>query len=213
MTRERNAIDSLGDLFGSKARALVLAALASAGGEDVTASEVARQQGITVQEAAKQLHLLEGIGLLGSERRGRLKPYSVNEDYPIWPELRRMMLKTLGAGGMIASALSDLPIRVAFIFVSVAQGEDTIESDIDLMVIGEVGMRQLSGALRELQRELGREVNPVLHTTEEFARGVAGRKPFLMSVMRGDKIFVIGDEDELRAITGAGKHTGAQADG
>jgi len=53
MTRERNAIDSLGDLFGSKARALVLAALASAAGEDVTASEVARQQGITVQEAAK----------------------------------------------------------------------------------------------------------------------------------------------------------------
>jgi len=85
MTRERNAIDSLGDLFGSKARALVLAALASAGGEDVTASEVARQQGITVQEAAKQLHLLEGIGLLGSERRGRLKPYSVSEDSPIWP--------------------------------------------------------------------------------------------------------------------------------
>ena len=202
----------MGTLFGSKVRVLVLAALAEARGEALTASDIARRQRLSVQQAGKQLRLLEKIGLLRSERRGRLRLYQLNERFPIWPDLRRMMLKTLGVGGMIRSALETLPITAAFLFGSVASGEERLESDVDLMVIGQVDARELSDALMSVERELGREVNPIVYRPEEFAAAIGEGRAFLASVMRGPKIFLIGDEHELQQIIAATADTQPRAD-
>jgi len=194
------ALGQLKALFGSEARVAVLAALADSRGAAVTGSEVARRQGLTVPEAAKQLQLLEQIGLLRSERRGRLRLYSVDEAFPLWPELRTLMVKSVGAAGVLREALVGLPIEVAFIFGSVAAGEETLASDIDLMVIGGVTRKRLSVALAARERDLGREVNSVVHSSSEFARGLAEGRPFLTSVMRGPKLFVVGDENALQRL-------------
>jgi len=205
-------LDLVAKLFGSKVRVLVLAALAEARGEALTATDIARRQGLSVQQAAKQLRLLEGIGLLRSEKRGRLKLYQVDESFPIWPELRRIMLKTLGIGGMIARAIGGLPVRVAFLFGSLASGEERLGSDVDLMVIGEVDARAVSDALKDVERELGREINPVVYRPEELRAAHEQGQPFIGSVMRGPKIFLVGDEDELRRIVAGAADTQTRSD-
>lgn len=192
----------LGELFGSRGRVLVLAALADRPGEEMTPSEVARRQGLTVPDAAQQLARLEGLGLLESRRRGRLRLYRVREDFPLWPELRGMMVKSLGAAGVLREALARLDLRVAAIFGSVARGEDTLASDVDLLVVGEVSAPELSAALDEAEAALGREVNPALYTEaglrEELQRGNA----WLESVLRGEMLYLRGDKHALRAIAG-----------
>jgi uncharacterized protein len=192
----------LGELFGSRGRVLVLAALAEQPGEEVTASEVARRQGLTVPDAARQLARLERLGLLESHRRGRLRLYRVREGFPLWPELRRMMVKSVGAAGVLRSALARLDLQLAAIFGSVARGEDTLASDVDLLVVGAVSMADLSAVLDEVEVAVGREINPALYTPEGLREEVGHGNPWLESVLRGEMLYLRGDEHVLRAIAG-----------
>jgi predicted nucleotidyltransferase len=83
----------------------------------------------------------------------------------------------------------------------VAKGGETAESDVDLMVIGEsLTLADIVPALRKAQLELRREVNPSVYRTEEFYRKLAERHHFLTSVVAGPKIFLIGDERELKRL-------------
>ena len=202
-------VQQLGELFGSAGRALVLAALAERPGQDVTASEVARAQGITVPDAARQLGRLEKLGLLQSQHRGRLRLYRVVETHPWWPELRRLMVKSLGAAGVLGEAVADLNVEVTAIFGSVARGDDTLTSDVDLLVIGEVSMPQLSAALDEAEHLLGREVNPALYTAEGLRAELRHGNPWLESVLGHDLLYLRGDEHALQSITGTAADSGA----
>ena len=196
-------IDQLASLLGSRGRALVLGQLVARREEDVSASEIAREIGLSIPEAARQLGRLEELGLLESRRRGRLRLYRVQERHPLWPELRMLAVKTLGAAGVVGEALTELDLQVAAVFGSVASGLDTPQSDVDLLVIGGLSMADLSPALDEAERVLGREVNPALYTPaglrEELLRG----NPWLESVLRGKLLFLKGDEDALRAVAAA----------
>jgi predicted nucleotidyltransferase len=186
-----------------------LADLAAHRGEEVTASEVARRQGITIPDAARQLARLEEAGLLRSHRRGRLRLYAVDESLPLWPELRRLLLKTTGAAALLAEALENLPVQAAFLFGSVAAGTDAASSDLDLLVVGPLGLKDLSPALDEAEATLGREVNAVVYTPEELRRALAGGDPFLNAVMRGPRVFLRGDENDLRGLAAHAADTAA----
>jgi predicted nucleotidyltransferase len=102
----------------------------------------------------------------------------------------------------IARALSGVKdrIRMAFIFGSTARSEQGRDSDIDLMVVGEAGLRDLAPALKQAEQELGRQVNAVAYTTKEVSNRLKERNPFLEEVWKGDKIFVLGKEHELAAM-------------
>ena len=180
----RSGLEQLSSLLGSRGRALVLGQLAARTGEELTASEVARETGLSVPESARQLAGLEDLGLLTSQRRGRLRLYRVEERHPLWPELRMLAVKTLGAAGVVAAALAGLDLPVVAIFGSFARGLDTAQSDVDVLVIGDLSLADLSPALDEAERQLGREVNPALYTPaglrEELRRG----NPWLESVLR-----------------------------
>ena len=79
------------------------------------------------------------------------------------------MLKTTGLTDLVKKALEGNPkIRIAFIFGSIATGTEKAESDVDLMVIGDVGLRRLSALLSVVPDQIGREVNPHTLSSEEF---------------------------------------------
>lgn len=88
-------------------------------------------------------------------------------------------------------------IRWAFIYGSIARGEEYEGSDVDLMIVGDVAMRDLSRTLRHVETELDRDVNPTIYTPEDFSTKLHGGHHFVTAVMRHDKIMVIGNQDEL----------------
>ena len=95
-------------------------------------------------------------------------------------------------------------IPFAFLFGSYASGKETPSSDIDLMVIGDITGRSLANVLAPAREILGREINPVILNLEELHQKVLDKDPFIQSILREPKTFLIGDEDELREIANAG---------
>jgi len=102
----------------------------------------------------------------------------------------------------IRRALSDVEgqIRVMFIFGSSARGEQDIDSDIDLMVIGDVSLRDLTAGLKRAEQELGRAVNVVIYSPDEFCKRRREKDAFITNVLKDKKDFAVGDDDELTAM-------------
>ena len=104
----------------------------------------------------------------------------------------------------IKRALRDVHdrIRLAFVFGSSARGEQGPESDIDLLLIGDVALRDAAPALRRAEQELGRQINVVIYSDSEWRKRCAEKDPFVMNILRGKKVLVLGEADELAAMAG-----------
>jgi predicted nucleotidyltransferase len=99
------------------------------------------------------------------------------------------------------SAVRDT-IRLAFVFGSAARREQGADSDVDLMVIGDATLRELAPGLRRVEQELGRQVNVVVYSEDEWRRRNEQRDTFVSNVARAEKLFVLGDADEFAAMVG-----------
>ena len=154
----------------------------------------------------RELRNLAGAGLLTRTTRGRQVYYQANQGHPVYPELRALVLKTVGLGDVLRSALQPLAARIgaAFVYGSVARYAAAAASDVDVMVIGQVTFAEVVAALRPTQETLGREVNPSVYPRDEFARRVAAADHFMTTVLRGPKVFLIGDDHELERLAQAG---------
>ena len=104
----------------------------------------------------------------------------------------------------IKRAMSDLEdrIRVMFIFGSSARGKQSLDSDIDLMILGNVSLKELSRKLKQAEQELGKQVNAVIYSEGEWRKRCEQRDDFVMNVLKDKKIFVLGDNYELAAMAG-----------
>ncbi len=167
-------------------------------------SELARRMGVPSSSLQRELRDLQEAGVLRAHRRGRMAYYQANTDSPIYPELRGLMLKTAGLVDVLADALEPLAreLRVVFIYGSMARGGEHSDSDVDLLVVGDVSPVDLAAALRKAREFVGREINPAVYTPTEFAKKRAARDHFLTSVLDNPKIFVFGRSDELEQTIG-----------
>jgi len=168
--------------------------------------EVASLTQQPVRAIQRELARLEASGMLTKTADGNRRYYQANSESPVFPELKALMVKTAGLGDLLRRHLrkSKGSISVAFLFGSYARGLEGANSDIDLMVIGQVTARALSNLLAPARETLGREINAVILPTSELRRRFADDNTFLKDVLGQPKIFLIGDEDELSKLVGSG---------
>ena len=149
-------------------------------------------------------------GMLTSGKLGRAKPYYLAETFPLLPGLRSMVMYATGIVAVLREQLAvEEEIVVAFIFGSLAAGDDRPNSDVDLMVVGSIDGRRLSQLVRHAERQTGREVNQVQYSAREFSTRLREGGSFLESVMEGAKILIKGEENALRRIAGRRQDTAA----
>lgn len=147
----------------------------------------------------RELRRLEAIGLLEAQPEANIKYYAVNKDFLIYPELKNIILKTTGVGDVLHEGLAELgTVEQAFIYGSVAAGDEDSLSDIDLMIIGKVDLIRLSSVISQLEDSIGREINYIVYERREMKRKLQEGDVFLNNVDSGPKIMLIGREDELR---------------
>lgn len=165
--------------------------------------EIARRTGLPAGTVTRELTRLAEVGLLQREKRGNQQVYRADTGCPIYTELASILRKTSGMADVLAQALAPAAstLRAAFVFGSVAQGRETAGSDIDLLLIGDIGFGQAVELLYPVQATLGREVNPKVFAVAEFA-AKATTEAFLRDVLAKPKIFLIGDEHELAELAG-----------
>jgi predicted nucleotidyltransferase len=182
-------------------RRRVLGLLLSRPDEALHGREIARRTGLAAGTITRELNKLAHAGLLRREKRGNQQLYSAETTNPIFPELASILRKTSGLADVLIQAVAPLAprLRVAFVFGSMAQGRQTAGSDVDVMMIGEVGFKQAVEATYPVQALLGREVNPKVFSTEEF-NAKAKRDAFLRDVLAKPKIFLIGSERDLEEL-------------
>ena len=116
--------------------------------------------------------------------------------------VHRLVLKTGGLVDVIGEALKGARIKVAFVFGSVADGKATAASDVDLMVVGSLGLRELTSLLAGTAEKLGREINPHILTEVEYQERIERADHFVTNVLSGPKLFVVGSQDDLEAMGG-----------
>jgi predicted nucleotidyltransferase len=192
-------------LFSSKLRVDLLSLFFGRPDEEFYVREIEKILQEDVGNISRELKNLEGIGLLISRRKGNLKYYLLDRKFPLYDELRSIILKTRGAAGVLKNALTGMKgVEYAFIFGSIAAGRETARSDIDLMVIGKVPLERLIKALKEPEEILGREISPSLYDRREIEKRLSEKEPFISRVMLEPKIMLVGEEDGLRKLAEKG---------
>jgi len=88
------------------------------------------------------------------------------------------------------------------VYGSIALREEHATSDVDLMVIGSVGLADLAPSLGKVEKRLGREVNVTDYSVDEFRKKVSERDHFLATVLKGSLQFVKGEQRDLDAVAG-----------
>jgi predicted nucleotidyltransferase len=193
---------SLGQtLFGGTRRA-ILALLYGQSEQQFYLREVVRRTETALGAAQRELKQLTDAGLISRARRGNQVYYQANSANPIFAELKSILTKTAGIRDVLRQALEPVKdrVRVAFIYGSVAHGTERASSDIDVMVIGDIGFGEVTSHLSAVESKLGREINPTVYPPLEYVAKVKKRNHFLRSVLEQKKVFVVGDEHELRRL-------------
>jgi DNA-binding transcriptional ArsR family regulator len=178
--------------------------LSSESGRAVYLSDLARRLRVPPSSLQRELRSLVSAEILVSRRDGNRVYFQANSACPFLPELRGLVAKTVGIAVVLQQALGSLAgrITVAFIHGSVAESTERSASDVDLLIVGNVGMRAVSSALEDSQETLQRPVNPTVFTVDELRAAVHAKKHFLTAVLGKPKLFVVGSERELEEALG-----------
>jgi len=188
-------------LFTSKVRVEILSVFLMNPERELYVREVERLTGEDYKNVSMELRNLNKIGLLSSRNKGNLKYFSLNKEFLIYEELKSILMKTKGAVSILRQVVSTKrDIDYAFIYGSLATGEERTESDIDVMIIGGITLEEVLTSIRGPEEKLSREINVSLYDLQEIRKRVKDRDPFIMEVLGGVKIMLVGDEDELRRV-------------
>jgi predicted nucleotidyltransferase len=166
-------------------------------------SDLAKHLHVQPSSLQRELSSLAGIGLLLRQPDGNRVYYQTDTSFPLYPELRGIVIKTSGLVKRVCETLAPFAESLDFAFIhgSVARDEQSGRSDVDLMLIGALRLADLSLGLRELERDLRISVNVTNYTLTEFRHKLASHNNFLQTVMQDRKIFLKGTADGLERAT------------
>ena len=195
---------SLANALFPRVRQRVLAVLFGTPDRSFYANEVIALAQSGTGAVQRELAGLSAAGLLTVSKQGNQKHYQANASAPVFAELRRLVLKTMGVADVLRAALAPLApqIEQAFVYGSVARQQDTAHSDVDLMVVSpSLGYGELFGALEAATHTLGRTVNPTLYTPDDIAKRIEQDNAFVTRVLQQPTVWLIGAQEQLHVPT------------
>jgi len=200
MGREAKTYLSLADALFTPVQQRVLTLLFAQPERSFQSAELIRLVGSGTGATHRVLSRLTETGLVGAQRVGNQKHYRANPDSPIFQELRGLVIKTMAVVEPVRRVLAPLSdqISAAFVYGSIAKGEESVHSDIDLLVLTDtLTYPDLIELLQEAEDLLGRPVNPTLMGVAEWQAKRREPDSFARRVAAGPKLMIMGSEDEL----------------
>lgn len=188
-------ISNLADALFPKVRQRVLAVLFGQPDRSFYANEVIALAQSGTGAVQRELADMAQVGLITVTKVGNQKHFQANTQSPVYTELRGLVLKTVGLADVLRSALAPLGNRIdtAFVYGSMANQQDTAQSDVDVMLISpNLSYADVFGALESASQQLKRNINPTLYTPDEFAQRLDQDQAFITRVMQQPKIWLIG---------------------
>ena len=188
-------------LITSQAKRRLLKLFITNPDSDFYTREIARLTGESPNGVRRELVHLEKAGLVKSHRKGNLKYYSLVQDFPFYPELKKIIYATIGLGDYLGTKFKEpQQIELAFIYGSVAKNRETAKSDIDLFVVGDIDESELHDLVSQIEADIRRSINYVLMSKDEFHKRISENESFVKRVMKEEKIMLKGNPDVYRRV-------------
>ncbi|PHV06483.1 transcriptional regulator [Janthinobacterium sp. BJB412] len=166
-------------------------------------NEIMRLTGLGSASAQRELKRLHDSGLIVSERIGNVRRFRPNRDSMIYGELSSLVKKSFGLVSVLNSALAPLSkvLNVAFVYGATAKEQEGMDTNVELLLIGEnTSYGELLSRLPVAERILRRKINPNLYSLPDFKRRLREQQPFILQMLREEKIYVLGDEEDLNRV-------------
>ena len=188
-------------LFGST-RSRVLAMLYGRTEQRFFTRQIIREAKASPGAVQRELATLSKVGLIVRTTTGNMVFYQANRSASIFPEMRSIVLKTVGVFNILKSVLQPFSKQIiaAFVYGSMAREEETEQSDVDIMFVGKIKLEAVLSILSETEHSIHRPINATVYSPEEFRSKLENSNHFLATVLKGKKVFLIGDEDELGKV-------------
>jgi len=193
---------NMADALYSRTQQSVLGLLFGQPDKSFYTNEIIKKSGGGSGAVQRELSRLARSGLVTVERIGAQKHYQANPRAPIFSELCAIIIKTVGLVDPLRTVLEPFlaNIRMAFVYGSVAKGEDSASSDVDLMIISDsLTYADVFPALEGVSTELGRSVHPTLYSWAEMEKRIKSDNAFVKRVLAQPKIWIKGTESEFPA--------------
>lgn len=190
----------LAEIFSSTGRSEIFRIFFGLSDKPLHLREIQRRCGMSVAPIRHELNKLVRLELLLSRKDGNRIYYETNNQHPLYPEFHRLILKTSALGDILRNVMDDKDIKLAFVFGSFAKNEEKASSDIDLLVVGGIGLRRLVSLLSGISEQIGREINPHVFTEQELKQRIRKKDHFISRVFESEKIFIRGKQDELERL-------------
>ena len=185
-------------LFSSQTRIDLLTAFFTHPEKRYYTRQLARELRRDISGIKRELDNLEKAGLLISEKVGNLRYYTPSKTSPIYSELKRMIAKTRGVPEAIREALLKIEgVNLAFLYSSPGHSFEEGVGAVELLIVGQVDLPGVNQAIREVESRLAREINYLIFDESEYRRRKDEEDPFLHAVLKSEKIFLIGRDDDL----------------
>jgi predicted nucleotidyltransferase len=186
-------------LFGSKTRVALLSRLLMNADKSFYIRQLAKETNIPYSMLYKEEKNLASLGVVNEEKKGKVTLVSVNKKLPYFAELKGLVMKTAGLASLLGNALSKLTdVRYALIYGSFASGQETESSDVDVLIVGNVGEERILKAVSAIEEKTGREINYIVWSEGEFRKRVRSKHHILTETARKPVIMLIGEENEFR---------------
>lgn len=195
----------LTELFSSQARVDILKLFLLNPADNFYQREIAVNCHLPIRAVQREVQRLEKIGLVFKSKRGNRNYYQVDRSVSIFEELKSIFLKTAGLGDVLKDSLKEQieEIAIAFIYGSYAKHKETASSDLDLFIIGTIEPKKVSTILAKAKSSLKREINFSVYSMEEYRQKEKRGNHFITTLTKEPKIFLIGNENELRGLVQA----------
>jgi DNA-binding transcriptional ArsR family regulator len=188
----------LSDLLVSKVRVKMLSLFFEKSAEMFYVREITRLIKEEINAVRRELDRMLECGLLKSEQRANRLYYYLNKKYLYFQELQRMIVKTTGLGKKIRKYRRKLGDVHYVVFTGAFLNQEKLNKDeLDILVVGGIVLPELESLIKAEEKEFGREINYAVLEAEEFEFRKTRRDPFIMEVMYGVRVMVIGDEIEF----------------
>jgi len=190
---------NLADIITSKVRIKILELFFSNLKESYHVRGIVREINEEINAVRRELSKLEKAGVLRKEPRGNRIYFSVRPEYLLFDDMTSMVAKTTGLGKIIIENKNKIG-RVSFVMFSgkfVRHKEHKREDDVDILVVGEIVLPELATVVRAEETSRSEEINYTAMSREEFDFRKKRRDPFLLGILSGSRVMIIGNEEDL----------------
>lgn len=189
----------LEDIVISRVRVKILTLFLSHPGVMYHVRDIVRKVDEEINAVRRELAHMEKAGMVSKEQRANRLFYLFRKDYPLYFELMELICKTTGIGADILRLKAKLgKIKYAMVSGRYIRGlSKKSQSDVDLVVVGNVVLPELSQIIKAEETRHEKEINYTVMTEEEYEFRKSRRDPFVISMLTGSRIMVIGDEEDF----------------